>query len=82
MSQIKSPHLSRSESIPLEELEDHVKHKEEEKQSLEEEIKQRRAILESTNVDVQTINDYKHLKAELSRHNLSFEEPERLVTGT
>jgi hypothetical protein len=48
-------HVSRSESIPLGELEDHVKHKEEEKQRLE--IKQRRAILESTNVDVQTIND-------------------------
>ena len=73
-------HVSRSESIPLGELEDHVKHKEEEKQRLEEEIKQRRAILESTNVDVQTINDYKHLKAELSRHNLSSEEPKRLVT--
>jgi hypothetical protein len=73
-------YVSRSESIPLGELEDHVKHNEEEKQTLEEEIKQRRAILESTNVDVQTINDYNHLKAELSRHNLSSEEPKRLVT--
>ena len=61
-------HLSRSESIPLEELEDHIKQKEEEKQRLEEEIKQRRAILESTNVEMQTINEYKQLKAELSKH--------------
>ena len=60
--------LSRSESIPLEELEGHVKQQEEEKQRLEEEIKQRHTILESTNVDVQTINNYKHLRAELSRH--------------
>ena len=72
--------LSRSESIPLEELEGHVKQKQEEKQRLEEEIKQSRAILESTNVDIQTINEYKQLKAELSKHNLSSEEPERLVT--
>ena len=72
--------LSKSESIPLEDLENHVKHKEEEKQRLEEGIRQTRAILESTNVDVQTINDYKHLEAELSRHNLSSEEPKRLVT--
>ena len=72
--------LSKSESIPLEDLENHVKQKEEEKQRLEEGIKQTRAILESTNVDVQTINDYKHLEAELSRHNLSSEEPKRLVT--
>ena len=74
--------LSRSESIPLEELEGHIKQKEEEKQRLEDEIKQTRAILESTHVDVQTINDYRQLEAELSMHNLSFEEPERLVTGT
>jgi hypothetical protein len=72
--------LSKSESIPLGELEDHVKHKEEEKQRLQEEIRQTRAILERIDVDVQTINDYKHLKAELSKHNLSSEEPERLVT--
>ena len=39
MSQIKSLTLSKSESIPLEDLEDHVKQKEEEKQRLEEEIK-------------------------------------------
>jgi 5'-3' exonuclease len=73
-------HLSRSESIPLEELGGHVKQKEEEKQRLEDEIKQRRAILESANVEIQTIIDYKQLKAELSKHNLSLEEPERLVT--
>ncbi|PWU80467.1 MAG: hypothetical protein DLM72_12095 [Candidatus Nitrosopolaris wilkensis] len=58
-------HLSRSESIPLEELEGHVKQKEEEKQRLEEAIKHNRAILDSTNVDVQTISEYTHLKDEL-----------------
>ena len=39
-----------------------------------------RAILESTNVEIQTINEYKQLKAELNKHHLSSEEPERLVT--
>src|SRR5438874_1251447 len=73
-------HLSRSGLIPLEELEGHIKHKEEEKQTLEEEIKQRRAILESTNVETQTINEYKKLKAELSKHHLSSEDPNKLVT--
>ena len=72
--------LSRSESIPLEELENHVKQKEEEKQRLEEEIKHRRAILESTNVDVQTINEYNQLKDELSKHRLSTEDPTRLLS--
>jgi len=73
-------HLSRSESIPLEDLEGHVKQKEEEKQRLEEEIKQTRAILESTNVEMETINEYKQLKAELSKYHLSSDDPERLLT--
>jgi len=73
-------HLSRSESIPLEDLEGHVKQKEEEKQRLEEEIKQTRAILESTNVEMETINEYKQLKAELSKYDLSSDDPQRLLT--
>jgi hypothetical protein len=72
--------LSRSESIPLEDLEGHVKQKEEEKQRLEEEIKQTRAILESTNVEMETINEYKQLKAELSKYHLSSDDPQRLLT--
>jgi hypothetical protein len=72
--------LSRSESIPLEDLENHVKQKEEEKQRLEQEIKHKRVILESTNVDVQTINEYKQLKDELSKHRLSTEDPTRLLS--
>ena len=31
-------------------------------QRLEEEIKHKRVILENTNVDVQTLNEYNHLK--------------------
>jgi hypothetical protein len=72
--------LSRSESIPLEDLEIHVKQKEEERQRLEEEIKHSRAILESTNVDVQTISEYTHLKDELSKHRLSTEDQTRLLS--
>jgi hypothetical protein len=72
--------VSRSESIPLEDLETHVKQREEEIQRLEEEIKQRRAILESTNVDVQTVSQYTHLKEELSKYRLSTEDPTRLLS--
>jgi hypothetical protein len=63
--------ISLSESISLEELGSHVKQKEEEKQMLEEEIKQRRAILESAKVDIQTLNEYNKLKEELYVHGLS-----------
>ena len=72
--------LSRSESIPLEDLENHVKQKEEEKQRLEEEIKHSRAILESTNVEAQTLSEYNQLKEHLRKHNLSLEDPTRLLS--
>src|SRR6266487_301068 len=72
--------LSRSESIPLENLESHVKHKEEEKRMLEEEIKQRREILDSSNVEIQTINEYKQLKSDLNKYHFSSEDPKRLLT--
>ena len=72
--------VSISESIPLVDLEGHVKLKEEEEQRLKEEIQQARAILESTNVEIQTISRYKQLKAELSKHSLSSEGTDRLLT--
>jgi len=71
--------LSRSESIPLEDQETHVKQKEEEMQMLEE-MKQRCAISDSTNVEIQTINDYKQLIAELSNYQLSFRDSKKTVT--
>jgi hypothetical protein len=43
----------------------HIKQKTEENQRLEEEIKHRPAILKSTDVEMETINEYKQLKAEL-----------------
>ena len=72
--------ISTSESIPLDMLADHIKQQQEEKQRLEEEIKQRRAILESTNIDIQTINEYKKLKEELDVHGLSLEDPRILLS--
>ena len=71
--------VSISESIPLVDLEGHVKPKEEEEQRLKE-IQQARAILESTNVEIQTISRYKQLSAELGIHSLSSEDTDRLLT--
>jgi hypothetical protein len=72
--------LSISESIPLEELEGRIKQDEEAKRRLEEEIKQGCAILESTHVEIQTINEYKQLKADLNKYHLSSEVPSKLLT--
>jgi hypothetical protein len=61
-------------------LEDHVKQKEEEKQRLDEEIEHKRAILESASVEIQTIDKYNQLEAELRKYHLSSEDPQRLLT--
>jgi hypothetical protein len=72
--------LSRSESIPLDDLEGHIKQMKEEKQRLEEEIKQKHAILDSTNVDINAIDEYNQLKSKLKKYHLSSEDPKRLLT--
>jgi hypothetical protein len=72
--------LSRSESIPLDGLVGHVKQMKEEKQMFEEEIQQGRATLARTNVDIETISEYDQLKEHLSKHNLSLEDPTRLLS--
>jgi hypothetical protein len=72
--------ISMSESISLDELGNHIKQKEEEKQMLEEEIKQRRVILENTNVDITALNEYKKLKEQLGAHGLSLKDPQILLS--
>jgi hypothetical protein len=58
----------------------YVKQKIEEKQKYEEQIHQAGAILDSTNVDLKIIDEYKQLKAELNKRGLSIEDPNRFLT--
>ena len=51
--------------VHLEELEDHVRQKQAEKEKLLHEIDEARAIIDSVNVDRQTIEDFKELKVEM-----------------
>ena len=44
----------------------YIKHKLEEKQRLEEQIQQAGALLQSKNVDIETINEFNQLKEELN----------------
>ena len=52
----------------------YINHKLEEKQRLEEQIQQAGALLQSKNVDIETINEFNQLKEKLSIHNLSLED--------
>ena len=51
--------IAKSESIPLFEVPAYVRQKTEEKQKLEVEIQKAGATLQSRNVDIQTIEEYK-----------------------
>ena len=54
--------ISTKESIPLDQVPEYIKQKLQEKQTLDEQVKQADAILQNKNVSIQTINEYIQLK--------------------
>jgi hypothetical protein len=72
--------IAKSESIPPAEVPVYTKEKLEEKQRLEEQIQEASSLLESKNVSIETIREYNQLKDHLSKHNLSIEDPTRLLS--
>ena len=63
--------------VPLEELEEHIKLKQAEKDTLLHEIDEARAVIDSVNVDKQIIEDFNELKNEMSKYHL--EEPKKFL---
>ena len=63
--------------VPLEELEEHIKLKQAEKETLQHEIDEARAIIDSVNVDRQTIEDYVELRNEMEKYRL--EDPKKFL---
>ena len=72
--------ITKSESIPPVEVPVCIKQKFDDKQKIEEKIKEADATLRSKNVDIETINECNQLKEGLSKHNLSLEDPTRLLS--
>ena len=72
--------IAKSESISPEEVTGLIKQKLEEKQRLEEQIQEAGAILQSKNVDIETINEFVRLKEHLTKYNLSLEDPTRRMS--
>jgi hypothetical protein len=71
--------ISKAESIPLHEIPGYIKEKLQEKQKIDEEIKEAYAILQSKNVSIEAINEHIHLNEELSKYRLSTKDIRRLV---
>ncbi len=72
--------LSASESIPLDKIEDHINGQLEEKEKVEKEVEKSREILKQTNINIQTVKEYKRLEDELQKGGLSMSDLDNLVS--
>jgi hypothetical protein len=63
--------------VPIEELEEHIKQKYAEKETLLHEIDEARVVIDSVDVDRQIIEDFKELKNELHKYRL--EDPKKFL---
>jgi hypothetical protein len=71
--------ISKSESIPLDQVSGHIEKKLQEKQKIDEQIKGADAELQSKNVSIETINEHIQLNEELSKHGLSTNHIHKLL---
>ena len=71
--------ISNRESIPLDQMSGYIKEKSEEKQKIDEAIKEVDIVLQSKNVNVETINEHVKLNEKLNEYNLSFQDVDKLV---
>jgi hypothetical protein len=71
--------ISHTESIPLDQVSNYIEKKLEEKQKIDEQIKEADAILQSKDVSIEAINEHIHLKQELKKYRLSTKDIRRLL---
>jgi cell division septum initiation protein DivIVA len=71
--------ISNNESIPLDQVSGYIKQKLEEKQKIDEQIKEADAILQSKNVSIEAINEHLQLNEELKKYRLSTKDIHKLL---
>jgi hypothetical protein len=71
--------ISKSESIPLDQVPGYIEVKLQEKLRVDAEIKEADETLQSKNVNIEAINEHIQLKDELKKYNLSTKDIHRLV---
>jgi hypothetical protein len=71
--------ISKAESIPLDQVSGYIREKLEQKQKIDEEIKQANYVLQSKNVKIETINEHIRLNEKLNEYNLSFQDIDKLL---
>jgi hypothetical protein len=71
--------VSREQSIPPDQVSSYIQQKIQEKQTIEEEIKQADAILQSKNANIEAINEHIQLNQKLNEHGLSMHNIDELL---
>ena len=71
--------MSKSESIPLDEIPGYIKEKLQEKEKIDQDIEEADAILQNKNVIIEAINEHTLLKEELKKYRLSIKDIRRLL---
>jgi hypothetical protein len=71
--------ISKSESIPLDQVLGYIKEKLEEKQKIDEGVREADAELQSKHVTIEAINEHLKLKEQLDRHGVSMQDIDKLL---
>jgi hypothetical protein len=71
--------ISKAESIPVDQVSGDIREKLQEKQKIDEEIKEADATLQTKNVKTETIDEYIRVSEKLNEYNLSFQDIDKLL---
>ncbi|HJT49958.1 MAG TPA: hypothetical protein VJ729_17385 [Nitrososphaeraceae archaeon] len=71
--------ISREQSVPLDEVPNYIKQKLEEKQNIDQDIKEANDVLQKKNVTIEAIEEHLKLKEALSKHELSTQDVDKVV---
>ena len=71
--------ISKAESIPLDQVSAYIGKKLEEKQKIDQEIKEANDVLQTKNANIEATDEYLRLKEELDAHDLSIQDIHNLL---
>jgi hypothetical protein len=71
--------VSKKESIPLDQVSEYIKEKLEDKQRIDDQIKEANAILQSKNMNIEAINEHIQLNQKLNENGLSMHNIDELL---
>jgi hypothetical protein len=71
--------ISREQSIPLDQVSNYIEKTLEDKQKIDDQIKEADAVVQSKNVSIEIINEHVKLNEKLNEYNLCFQDVDKLL---